>query len=340
MLVVGVIGAGRIGQLHVNNLKRIPGIQVKGIADVQTDGIQQWAADNGIEVVTNNPLDLIEDPTIEAILVCSPTTTHVELIKQSARAKKHIFCEKPISFATAETQAALRVVEEEGVIFQVGFNRRFDQNFKTIYQKVQANEIGKIHTLRITSRDPQPPPVSYIQNSGGLFMDMMIHDFDMARYITQSEVVEVYAKGTVLIDEEIGKCGDIDTAMVLLTFENGAIGVIENSRKSAFGYDQRLEVFGEHGALATENNRPNNVMKLTAEGIELEKPYHFFLERYTQAYIDEMLEFYQAIKENKPVVCSGHDGYAAEKIAEACKQSLALGKPISLREMENYATNT
>lgn len=339
MITVGVIGAGRIGQLHVNNLKRIPGIRIKAIADVQKDMISQWAKDNAIDVVTNNPTDIINDTEIDAVLICSPTTTHAALIKQAARAKKHIFCEKPISFSAKETDEALKVVEEQGVVLQVGFNRRFDQNFKTVKEKVERGEIGRVHTLRITSRDPHPPPLEYIKTSGGLFMDMMIHDFDMARYIVQSEIVEVFVKGTTLIDDQIATYGDIDTAMVLITFENGAIGIIENSRKSAFGYDQRLEVFGEGGALNVENNRPNNVTKLTKDGIEAEKPYHFFLERYTQAYIDEMLEFCKTIHTGSPVICSGKDGYAAELIAEACKVSLASGKAVSLGGSEVHVTS-
>lgn len=339
MITVGVIGAGRIGQLHVNNLKRIPGIRIKAIADVQKNMISQWAKDNEIDVVTDNPSDIINDPEIDAVLICSPTTTHAELIKQAAMAKKHVFCEKPISFSAQETKEALQVVEEQGVILQVGFNRRFDQNFRTVRDKVERGEIGRVHTLRITSRDPHPPPLDYIKTSGGLFMDMMIHDFDMARYIVQSEIVEVFVKGATLIDEQIAEYGDIDTAMVLLTFENGAIGIIENSRKSAYGYDQRLEVFGADGALNVENNRPNNVTKLTVNGIEGEKPYHFFLERYSQAYIDEMLEFYRTIMMGLPVVCSGQDGYAAELIAEACKASLEYGKAVSLRGSEKHVTN-
>jgi myo-inositol 2-dehydrogenase / D-chiro-inositol 1-dehydrogenase len=338
LMTVGIIGAGRIGQLHVNNLKRIPGIRIKMIADIQADAITQWAKDHAIEVVTKDPQHIINDPEIEAVLICSPTTTHAELIKKCARAKKHIFCEKPISFSTLETEEALKIVEEEGVILQVGFNRRFDQNFRTVKEKIAQGEIGRVHTLKITSRDPYPPSPSYIKTSGGLFMDMMIHDFDMARFITQSEIVEVFVKGTVLIDEQIAACDDIDTAMVLLTFENGAIGVIENSRKSAFGYDQRLEVFGSEGALQVDNNRPNNITKLTAEGVQTEKPYHFFLERYTQAYIDEMLEFYKTIKTGAPIVCSGQDGYAAEVIAEACKESLITGKAVSLKGSEVHVT--
>lgn len=331
MLNVGVIGAGRIGQLHVKNLKKIPRINIKAIADVQQEAIMQWAKSEDIEFVTKDPMDIINDPIIDAVIICSPTNTHAQLIIESAKAKKHIFCEKPVSFSTEETKKALEFVKKHGVILQVGFNRRFDESFRTLHSLIQQGELGKVHTLRITSRDPYPPPTSYIESSGGLFMDMMIHDFDMARYILQSEVVEVYAKGATLIDEEIAKYGDIDTAIVTLTFDNGALGTIENSRKSAFGYDQRLEVFGENGAFTVDNNRPNNIMRMTADGIGLEKPFNFFLERYDQAYINEIHEFCRAITLNSPVKCSGEDGYAAEVIAEACKLSLISGKAVSLK---------
>lgn len=339
LMTVGVIGAGRIGKLHIANLKRITGIHVKAIADVNHDAISGWKSQFGIEVVTNNPVEVIEDPEIEAILICSPTNTHAELIKKCALAKKHIFCEKPISFSSKTTAEALKIVKKEGVILQVGFNRRFDKNFKTLRNKLTNGDIGKIHTLRITSRDPFPPTLDYIKSSGGLFKDMMIHDFDMARFIMQSEINTVYVKGAVLIDENIATSGDIDTAIALLTFENGALGIIENSRQSAFGYDQRLEVFGAGGALQVENNRPNDVVKLTAKGIETEKPYPFFLERYEQAYIDEMLGFYKTIKLNEPIICSGEDGYTAEVIAEACNQSLLSGKAVSLKGGGMYSAD-
>lgn len=330
MITVGVIGAGRIGQLHINNLSQIPAINVKSVADVDIDTIYEWAKQRNIEHITNEPMDIIQDPEIDAVLICSPTTTHMELIKVAARAKKHIFCEKPISFSTETTLEALEVVKKEGVKLQVGFNRRFDTNFRTVRDQVATGAIGVAHTLRITSRDPQPPPIEYVKTSGGLFMDMMIHDFDMARFVMQSEVVEVHAKGAVLIDEKIGEVGDVDTAIVLLTFANGSIGTIENSRKAVYGYDQRLEVFGEKGALVVENNRPSNVTYFSEEGIHTDKPYHFFLERYTQAYIAEMNEFVTAVMNNSDVVCVGNDGLQAERIAEAAKKSIQTGQPVRI----------
>lgn len=330
MITVGVIGAGRIGQLHIDNLALLPSVNVKSVADVYVDNIYDWAQQRDIVNITNNPMDIIQDPEIDAILICSPTTTHMELIKAAARAKKHIFCEKPITFSTTSTQEALTVVKEQGVKLQVGFNRRFDTNFRTIRNQIANGVIGTAHTLRITSRDPHPPPIEYVKTSGGLFMDMMIHDFDMARYVMQSEVVEVHAKGAVLIDEKIGEVGDVDTAIVLLTFANGSIGTIENSRKAVYGYDQRLEVFGELGALVVENNRPSNITHLSTAGVVTDKPYHFFLERYTQAYIDEMKEFAAAIINNTDIVCTGNDGLQAERIAEAVKKSMQIGRPVSI----------
>lgn len=333
MITVGVIGAGRIGQLHINNLTLVPSIKVKSVADKYIDSLYDWARRRNIATITTEPLDIIEDPEIDAILICSPTTTHMELIKAAARAKKHIFCEKPITFSSQSTQEALAVVKEHGVKLQVGFNRRFDTNFRTVRKQVANGVIGAAHTLHITSRDPQPPPIEYVKTSGGLFMDMMIHDFDMARYVMQSEVVEVHAKGAVLIDEKIGEVGDVDTAIVLLTFANGSIGTIENSRKAVYGYDQRLEVFGEKGALVIENNRPSNVTYFSEEGVRTDKPYHFFLERYTQAYIDEMKEFAAAITNDTEIVCTGHDGLQAERIAEAAKISMQTGQPVSISSL-------
>nr|WP_106780765.1 inositol 2-dehydrogenase [Lysinibacillus timonensis] len=330
MMNVGVIGAGRIGQLHVKNLKKMDGISVKGVADIAVDHLQEWARQESVEYVTTDIKQIIDDPSIHAIFICSPTTTHPELIKQIAQAKKHIFCEKPISFAVDETIEALRVVEKEGVVLQVGFNRRFDRNFKSVRQEIETGVVGKTHTLRIISRDPHPPSISYIKTSGGLYMDMMIHDFDMARYVMQKEIVEVYAKGAVLVDEKIGDVGDVDTAIVLLTFEDGTLGVIENSRKAIYGYDQRLEVFGEKGALIVENDRPTNITRYLESGITSDKPPHFFLERYNDAYITEVEAFIAAIKGEEVVACRGFDGLQAERIAEAARKSAETGKPVQL----------
>jgi myo-inositol 2-dehydrogenase / D-chiro-inositol 1-dehydrogenase len=330
-VTVGIIGAGRIGKIHVDNLRRIPQVRVKSVSDVVIDHLEEWAHEKGIEVLTTHYEDLLNDPEINAVFICSPTTTHANLIIEAAAAGKHIFCEKPVSFSVEETEEALEAVEKAGVKLQVGFNRRFDPNFRKIRELVQDGEIGTPHILRITSRDPEPPGIDYIKTSGGLFMDMAIHDFDMARYIMGSEVVEVYANGAVLVDPAIGEAGDIDTAIISLKFANGALGVIDNSRQAVYGYDQRLEVFGDKGAAQADHNRPNTVEVSTAQHVSKEKPLYFFLERYTQAYIDEVNEFAAAILENKEVICSGLDGLQAERIAKAARKSLEIGRPVQLQ---------
>ncbi|ULT56722.1 inositol 2-dehydrogenase [Neobacillus drentensis] len=330
-LTVGIIGAGRIGKIHVDNLRGISQVRLKSVSDVVIDHLEEWAKEKQIEVLTTNYHDILKDPEINAVFICSPTTTHANLIKEAAAAGKHIFCEKPVSFSVEETEEALAAVEKAGVLLQVGFNRRFDPNFRKIRELVQKGDIGTPHILRITSRDPEPPGIDYIKTSGGLFMDMAIHDFDMARYIMDSEVVEVFANGAVLVDPAIGEAGDIDTAIITLKFANGALGVIENSRRAAYGYDQRLEVFGDKGAAQADNNRANTVEVSTAQHVSKEKPLYFFLERYTQAYIDEVNEFVTAILKNQEVICGGYDGLQAERIAKAAKESLETGAPVQLQ---------
>ncbi|WP_045518398.1 inositol 2-dehydrogenase [Neobacillus niacini] len=338
-LTVGIIGAGRIGKIHVDNLRRIPQVRVKSVSDVAIAHLEEWAKEKQIEILTANYQDILNDPEINAVFICSPTTTHANLIKESASAGKHIFCEKPVSFSVEETEEALEAVEKACVKLQVGFNRRFDPNFRKIRELVQAGEIGTPHILRITSRDPQPPGIDYIKTSGGLFMDMAIHDFDMARYIMGSEVVEVYANGAVLVDPAIGEAGDIDTAIISLKFTNGALGVIDNSRQAVYGYDQRLEIFGDKGSAQADNNRANTVEVSTAQHVFKEKPLYFFLERYTQAYIDEVNEFVTAIVENKEVICSGRDGLQAERIAKAARKSLEIGGPVQLQPADQSAVS-
>lgn len=331
-LTVGIIGAGRIGKIHVDNLRAIHKLRVKSVSDIEIKHLESWAKERQIEVLTTNYYDMLHDPDIHAVFICSPTNTHATIIKEAAWAGKHIFCEKPVSFSVEESKEALETVEKAGVKLQVGFNRRFDPNFRKIRELVQEGQIGNPHILRITSRDPEPPSVDYIKSSGGLFMDMTIHDFDMARYIMGSEVIEVFANGAVLVDPAIGDAGDIDTAIITLKFANGALAVIENSRRAAYGYDQRLEIFGDKGAAQADNNRANTVEVSTAEHVSKEKPLYFFLERYTQSYIDEVKEFAAAIFENKPPICDGFDGLQAERIAKAAKQSLESGVPIKLKQ--------
>ncbi|WP_338450631.1 inositol 2-dehydrogenase [Niallia oryzisoli] len=332
-LTIGIIGAGRIGRLHVDNLRLISQIRIKSISDVfVNDQLKAWAEERQIEVVTTDYHDLLNDSEIQAVFICSPTTTHATIIKEAAEAGKHIFCEKPVSFSVEETEAALAVVEKAGVKLQVGFNRRFDANFRKVRNLVQEGAIGTPHVLKITSRDPQPPGVDYIKSSGGLFMDMTIHDFDMARYIMGSEVVEVSAHGAVLVDPAIGEAGDIDTAIITLKFENGALGVIDNSRQAVYGYDQRLEVFGDKGVAQADNVRETTVELSTVDRVEKEKPLYFFLERYTQAYVNEVNEFISVCLKDEAVSCNGFDGLQAERIAKAAKQSFETGVPVQLKQ--------
>lgn len=327
---VGIIGAGRIGKLHAENLVRLPHVEVKVISDIFAENIYEWAMSIGIKGVITGHSAILNDPDIDAVFICSPTNTHAEIIKECAKAGKHIFCEKPVSFMLEDTVKALEEVEAAGVKIQVGFNRRFDRNFIKVFETVHAGEIGQPHIVKITSRDPEPPQESYIKDSGGMFMDMSIHDFDMARFLTGSEVTEVFVKGASLIDPVFKKYGDVDTAIITLTFENGAIGVIENSRKAVYGYDQRVEVFGSAGAVSAENERPTTVEISRVDGVIRDKPQYFFLERYKDAYVKEVNAFIESILQNNPVLCTGNDGLQAERIAKAAKESYEIGKPVKI----------
>lgn len=335
-LKIGVIGAGRIGRIHAGNIVNlIPGAQLDGIADVNlTEEMKVWAQSLGVRSVSNDPAVLFNDPLIDAVVVCSSTDTHADMTIAAAKAGKHVFCEKPVDTTVPKVRAALDAVKKAGVKLQVGFNRRFDHNFARVREHTLSGNIGDVHLIRITSRDPSPPPVSYIAVSGGIFMDMMIHDLDMARFQAGSEVTEVYAAGAVLVDPGIGKAGDVDTAVVTLKFENGALCVIDNSRKAVYGYDQRLEVFGSMGAAAAENDTPNTVRLSHADGVVSEKPLHFFLERYKSAFIAEMTAFVDAVREDKPVPVTGEDGLADLLVALAAGKSLKEKRPVTLAEIK------
>lgn len=333
-LTIGIIGAGRIGKLHAENVIKMPKIKLKGISDIYIDGITEWAQKLGIENVTVDYKDILHDPDIQAVLICTSTDTHTQIIIEAAKAGKHIFCEKPISFDIKETKEALKAVEESGVKMQVGFSRRFDHNFKRVRDLVNAGKIGEPHILKITSRDPEPPTREYIQVSGGMFFDQTIHDFDMARYLIDSDVEEVYVKGAVLIDPIFREYDDVDTAVTVLTFKNGAIGIIDNSRKAVYGYDQRVEVFGSKGSVSVENDYPNSAQLSTNEGVYQDKPTFFFLERYTDSFIEEMKVFFDSILNDRPIPVSGFDALQAELIALAAKKSLFEKRPVKIHEVD------
>ena len=325
----GIIGAGRIGKLHADNLlSRVDGARLKAITDPFLD--EDWAASRNIPLTGKDHRILLDDPEIDAILIGSPSAEHAQQMIECAEAGKHIFCEKPIALDPEIIRNALAEVDKSGVKLQVGFNRRFDPNFAAVQHQVASGALGDPHIIRITSRDPAPPPAEYVAGSGGMFLDMTIHDFDMARFLSGSEVNEVHAYGAILVDPEIGKAGDIDTAVISLKFANGALGIIENSRKAVYGYDQRVEVFGAKGTAMADNNTPTSMIVLNESGTIRDKPLYFFLERYKTAFVAEMQAFVDAIREDKPTLVSGKDGLVPVLIAMAAKESLKTGKPVQV----------
>ena len=333
---VGVIGAGRIGRVHAENLAyRIPGVKLVAIADVIVDAAKKLAADLGVPTALKDHQAIMQDKQIDAVVICSSTDTHAQMIEDAAAAGKHIFCEKPIALDLLKIDHALQAVDKAGIKLQVGFNRRFDPSFKRVRDLVATGELGAPHILRITSRDPAPPPITYIKVSGGIFLDMAIHDFDMARYLMGSEVEQVYAAGAVLVDPEIGKAGDVDTAVTTLYFANGALGVIDNSRKAVYGYDQRVEVFGSAGMALVANKTPDNVTRSDAAGVHSALPLYFFVERYAEAYVVEMLEFVQCIRENKTPSVTGVDGRVPVVMGYAAKKSFEEHRPVRLSEIKS-----
>src|SRR5687768_4347937 len=330
----GVIGAGRIGKIHAENLAtRVPRVEVAGIADVDLKAAQDLAAHLHVLVAVEDYHAILSNPAIDAVAICSSTDTHAKIIIEAAQAGKQIFCEKPIALDLETIDTALEAVEKAGVKLQIGFNRRFDPNFRKVHTMVAEGKIGTPHIVRITSRDPAPPPVSYINVSGGLFLDMTIHDFDMARYLSGSEVEEVYTTAGVLVDPAIGVAGDVDTAIITLRFANGAIGTIDNSRKAVYGNDQRVEVFGSGGMIQAHNNTPDQDVYFDAQGVHSAKPLYFFLERYMESYIAEMKEFAQSIRDNTSPPVTGIDGRIPVVMGMAAKKSYLEHRPVRLSEI-------
>ena len=335
MLQFGVIGAGRIGRVHVQNLRAgVDGAAAKTLADpFLTEETAAWALDRGVRQVTKDYRELLADPEIDAVLICSSTDTHAPISLEALAAGKHVFCEKPIDHDPDRIHAVMALAARSGLCYQVGFNRRFDHNYRAVRNAVAEGRIGRPELIKITSRDPEPPPLSYVRVSGGLFMDMMIHDFDMVRYLAGCDAVELFAEAAVLTDPAIGEAGDVDTAVVTLKMENGALAVIDNSRRAVYGYDQRCEVFGSGGMAASGNDRPSTLRLSTADGIRGEKPLWFFLERYTQAYTDELRSFVSAITARTPVEVTANDGLQPVRMALAAQRSLAERRPVRLSEI-------
>ncbi|MGQ8336988.1 inositol 2-dehydrogenase [Sunxiuqinia sp. A32] len=330
---VAVAGLGRIGKIHLKNLCRnFSDVQVVAVMDL-LDESKTIADQFNIPVFVKDFDQLLAVPELDAVVICSPTDTHADYVVKAANAGKQIFCEKPLDLSLDRVKQVLETVKGAGVKLMLGFNRRFDPEFKKIRQLVLDDAVGDVQIVKITSRDPGPPPVSYVKVSGGMFLDMTIHDFDMARYISGKAVKEVYAKGAVMVDPEIGKVGDVDTAIITLTFEDGSMAVIDNCRKAVYGYDQRLEVFGSKGMAQAENNFPNNHKLYTKDGISGDLPLNFFLERYDASYNQEMAEFIDALVSGGEVPVDGNDGLLSIAIGLAAKKSMVENRPVTLTEI-------
>ncbi|WP_087066056.1 inositol 2-dehydrogenase [Intestinibacillus massiliensis] len=332
---IGLIGAGRIGKLHGENLAHaVPSVDLVAVADpFMNDATRAWAEGMGIQSCYEDPEKVFSDPLIDAVFICSSTNTHAEFIMRAAKAGKHIFCEKPIDTNLDKIREALAAVEQAGVKLQVGFVRRFDHNHKMVHDTVASGRLGKPHIVKVTSRDPDHQPMDYIKVSGGIFMDMTIHDFDMVRYLAGSEVTEVTAYGAALSGAGYDQYGDVDTAIIMMKFENGALGVIDNSRAAHYGYDQRTEVHCDKGCVQVANDLNDQAMISTGDGVEIAKPTWFFLERYNNAFIAEAVAFADAILKNTDTPVGGKDGLMPVMIAMAADTSLREGRPVKLSEI-------
>lgn len=338
MVTVGIIGAGRIGKVHVESIvTKVKNGRVKSLADpFMNEETAQWAKSMGVDVVTKDYKEILADPEIDAVLICSSTNTHSPISIEAIEAGKHVFCEKPIDLDVKRIQGVMEALKAHPVKYQVGFNRRFDHNFAAVQKAAASGKLGDIHLIKVTSRDPEPPSMDYVKVSGGIFLDMAIHDFDMVRFLAGCNAVEVYAEGSVLVDPAIGEAGDVDTAVVTLKMENGAIAVIDNSRKAVYGYDQRAEVFGSKGMAASGNDSASTVVISNENGVTGEKPLFFFLERYMDAYAAEIRCFVDAIENDTDTPLGVEDGLEPVLMGLAAKRSLAEHRPVKISEMRAF----
>jgi len=325
---LALIGAGRIGKVHAMAVTGVANTTIKTVCDVHQPSAEALAADCGASV--GSVEDIFNDKEINGVIIASATDTHSTLLKRCAEAKMPVFCEKPIDLSLENARAAADAIEQSGVLCALGFNRRFDPQFNKLHERVQKGDIGNLETLIIISRDPAPPPNDYIKVSGGLFRDMMIHDFDLARWIFDEQVKSVSATGSVLVDKAIGELGDIDTASVTLTSESGKIAMINNSRRAVYGYDQRIEAFGSKGMLQAMNNKETNLVHTTDTGATSEVPLYFFLERYQDAYRLELEDFMHALSENTKPLADHNDGVESLRLAEAAVQSFETGRVVEM----------
>jgi myo-inositol 2-dehydrogenase/D-chiro-inositol 1-dehydrogenase len=322
---IGLLGAGRIGRIHAGSVAAHPRARLAAITDASAEAAESLAAATGATVVAVQAI--IADPDIDAVLICTPTDTHADLIERCAKAGKAVFCEKPVDLDAERIRACLHTVEETGVPLMIGFNRRFDPSFSALKRRVDAGEIGQVELVTILSRDPAPPPLAYIARSGGLFRDMMIHDLDLARHFLGEEPVEVHAAASCLVDPAIGEAGDVDTAAVLLKTASGRIAQISNSRRATYGYDQRIEVHGSLGLLAAGNRHATTVTFAGAGGYLTDPALPFFLERYAEAYRAELDAFVSGVIEGTPPAPSGTDGLRAQVLADVATEAARTGQP-------------
>lgn len=335
MVRIGIIGAGRIGKVHCESIGRyVKNAVVACVADpFMNEGTEQTLRALGAEKVTKDYREILADKSVDAVLICSSTDTHAQISVEAIKAGKHVFCEKPVDHDVKKILTVKEALQGGGVKYQVGFNRRFDHNFEAVKKAIDTGRIGHLDMLKICSRDPAAPSADYIKVSGGIFLDMTIHDFDMVRYLSSDEVESVYAVGGVTVDKAIGEAGDIDTAVVTMKLKGGALAVIDNCRRAAYGYDQRAEAFGSLGQIAVANDAASTAVISDANGVTAEKPLYFFLERYMQAYVKEVSEFVRCIEEDRPVPVGIEDGLQAVVIGLAAKRSLQTGAPVRLDDI-------
>lgn len=337
MLKIGIIGAGRIGKVHLESISyHVKNATVTAMADpFMNEETEKLIRSYGVSKVTKDYKDILNDKDIDAVLVCSSTDTHAAISIEAINAGKHVFCEKPVDHSIEKIQAVADALKEHPDIkFQVGFNRRFDHNFAAIRKAYDDGKIGEAHILKITSRDPEPPNPAYIKVSGGIFLDMTIHDFDMACFLTDSDVEELYVNSAVLVDPAIGEQGDVDTAIITMKMANGALAVIDNSRKAAYGYDQRAELFGSKGMVATSNDTVSSAVISNTDGVTGEKPLFFFLERYMGSFSEEMRQFTEAVINDTEVPVGIHAGLQSVKIGLAARKSVEEHRPVKISEIQ------
>jgi myo-inositol 2-dehydrogenase/D-chiro-inositol 1-dehydrogenase len=324
----GVLGAGRIGKVHAKAVSGNADAKLVAVADAMADAATALATQYGAEVRSISQIEAAND--IDAVVICTPTDTHADLIERFAKAGKAIFCEKPVDLDAERVKACLKVVEQTGAKLMVGFNRRFDPHFVAVRKAIDAGKIGAVEMVTITSRDPGAPPIDYIKRSGGIFRDMTIHDFDMARFLLGEEVTSVSAHAAVLVDPAIGEAGDYDSVTVILETRSGKQAAISNSRRATYGYDQRIEVHGSKGVASAENQRPVSIEIANGDGYTRPPLHDFFMTRYTEAYANEIAAFISAVEKGTPISPTGADGLVALQLADAAVESVKTGTRISL----------